>query len=328
MEPSQKPGIPLRSALRLAAFFLLVGAIALALQQAINSGLRNIQTSDFGVLNRITTGRINAEIVITGSSRALRQYDSRIIQEITGRPTFNIGVNGSQTDMQLAVLKTYLRHNASPRLVVHNLDLFSFLTSHEIYNPAQYLPYLPEEPIYAGIRRVYPDAWKWKYLPLYGYAVEDMRFTWMLGLRRLAGFQPREDHFQGYLPQPARWTEDFGKFQRAHPDGAITGVEPQGVRDLAELIDICRRRGIPVLLVYSPEYYQMQGLERDRDGIFARFREMSARFGVPLWDYSDSPICRNRNNFYNSQHLNADGATAFSVDLARRLAASGLVPAP
>jgi len=97
--------------------------------------------------------------------------------------------------------RPYLAHNTQPRLVVHNLDLFSFLTSHEIYDPAQYLPYLDQEAIYAGVRRVYPEAWKWKYLPLYGYLVEDMRFTWILGLKGFVGYQPKEDHFLGFLPR-------------------------------------------------------------------------------------------------------------------------------
>ncbi len=270
-------------------------------------------------MNRIVTGQVNAEIVICGSSRALTHYDPRIIEQATGRSTFNIGLNGSQTDMQLARLQAYLQHNQRPKLVIQNLDPFSLVTSHEIYDPAQYLPYLNEESIYAGVRRVYPGAWKWKYLPLYGYAVEDMRFTWVLGLEALAGIQPKEDHFQGFLPRNTRWTEDFERFRGKNPDGVRVGIEPQGVRDLAEVGEICRRSGIPLIFVYSPEYDQMQVLERNRKEIFATFREICDQFAIPLWDYSDSPISRNRANFYNSQHLNADGAAMFSRDFAHRL---------
>ena len=76
--------------------------------------------------------------------------------------TFNIGRNGSQTDMQLAFLKTYLKNNSKPKLIIHNLDLYSFQTSKEIYDPVQYMPYLDQTPIYEAIRRIYPDAWKWE----------------------------------------------------------------------------------------------------------------------------------------------------------------------
>ena len=51
-------------------------------------------------------------------------------------------------------------------------------------------------------------------------------------------------------------------------------------------------------------------MEQNRAEIFNKMREICATYNVPLWDYSDSPISEDRNYFYNSQHLNADGAAA------------------
>lgn len=313
-----------RGAVRLALFFLVFGAAAWAANAFITGGLRRIRTSDYGVANQLVRGAINADIVITGSSRAYDHYDPRVIGAITGQTAFNIGKNGSQTDMQVAVLKTYLSHNRAPRLVIHNLDLFTFLTSHEIYDPAQYLPYLDEPAIYAGVRRTYPDAWKWKYIPLYGYAVEDMRFAWLQGVEVWVGRQPVQDDFLGFHPRYTGWTGDFDRFRAAHPQGLKTEIEPQGVSDFEDLIRICQSRGIRLLLVYSPEYRPIQRLETNRAEIFALFHRIAARHGVPLWDYSASPLCDRRDAFYNSQHLNAEGAAEFSRNLAQRLRASGL----
>jgi len=204
---------------RIAVFFLLFVALLLGFDRAVNFGMHRIKTSGFGISNRIMSGQVNAEIVISGSSRALTHYEAEIIEKMTGYSTFNIGRNGSQTDMQLAFLKAYLQNNAKPKLVIHNLDLYSFQTSKEIFDPAQYMPYLDQPPIYQAIRRVYPDAWKWKYLPLYGYVAEDMRFSWLRGLKALVGNQPREDHVQGFLPRYTSWTGDFDKFRASHPDG-------------------------------------------------------------------------------------------------------------
>jgi hypothetical protein len=195
-----------KGVVRIAAFFGLVLALIVAIHFMIETGFGRIRTSDFGVSNRIVGGRINTEIVISGSSRALVHYDPRIVHQITGNSAYNIGRNGSQTDIQLALLKTYLAHNRKPRLVVHNLDLFSFVTSHQIYDPAQYIPYLYEDPIYSDVKRVYPNAWKWKYIPLYGYVVEDMRFTWVTGLKGFFNVQPPEDHFDGFVPRRQSWT--------------------------------------------------------------------------------------------------------------------------
>lgn len=320
--PRQAPERRRRDVLRLLAF-LLIGALgAVGLQWGIHTGFRRITTGDFGITNQVVAGRLNAEIVISGSSRALTHYDASIIQNATGRRTFNLGLNGTQTDVQVAYLKTYLRKNAKPALVVHNLDPYAFATSREIYDVAKFMPYLDEPEIYAVVHRVYPHAWKWRYLPLYGYTVEDLRFTWIVGARAFLGFQPAETRVLGYQARHTPWTGDFDKFKASLTDGLPLEVDPQGIKDLNEITEVCRQHGVPLLFVFSPEYADMQPLWRNRREVFGVFSEIGAKAGVEIWDYSSSPICSQRDLFYNSQHLNATGATMFSQDLARRLAQS------
>ncbi len=304
---------------RILIFFGLFVGLLYATDFAITTGLRKVQTSGFGVTNRIVDGQINADIVISGSSRAQTHYDPRIIAQATGLSTYNIGRNGSQTDLQLAVLKTYLQHNRKPKLVIQNLDSFSFVTSHEIYDPAQYIPYLSEAPIYEAVKKVYPNAWKWKYFPLYAYVVTDMRFAWLTGIKRWLGVNPREDHISGFTPRYTQWTGDFEAYREQNTQGVAFEIEDQGVRDLTELAALCRNEGIPLLLVYSPVYYEMQQLERNRVEIFSHYMQIAAKFEASVFDFSDSPYGRNRDYFYNSQHLNAEGARVFSIDLAQRI---------
>jgi hypothetical protein len=306
---------------KIVCFFCLVVMLIFVLNTVIKTGLRSIKTSQFGVSNSIVQGKINADIVITGSSRALSHYDPRAIQAATGHTAFNLGRNGSQTDMQVAVLKTYLKHNRKPEVVIHNLDAFSFVTTREVYDPAQYLPYLGETDIYAALQHVNKSVWwKSKYLPLYGYAANDMRFNWLLGLIGFFGWSPHENFVLGFNPRAGKWTEDFEKFRAMYPEGVRIEIEPAGISDMEELIRICQEKGIRLILVYSPEYREMQSLTQNRAEIFGRFRELSRRYGVPLWDFSNWEYSDDRANFCNSQHLNAEGAELFSTDLARRLA--------
>lgn len=324
---SVTPGAGPRSApaalLRLLAFFGAVVLCLFGLDLCINAGLRRIPTGSFGVTNRILHGQVNADIIVTGSSRALTHYDPRILQEETGRTAYNIGINGSQTDLQLALLRAYLRHNRRPALVIHNLDLFSFVTTREVYEPARYLPYLREPSLYATLKDINPSTWKCRYLPLYGYAVQDLRFTWLLGLKGFLGWYPREDLQRGFEPRHTPWTGDFEKFKQANPGGVSFDIEPEGIRSLEELVATARAQDIAVLLVYSPEYFEMQALEKNRAAVFAEFERIRSKYGVLLWDYSGSPITRQRDYFYNSQHLNATGASAFSHDLAARIVNDG-----
>lgn len=304
---------------RIMAFFGLILLLAIVLDLMISAGLRRIKTSSFGAFNQVMSGQVNADIIITGSSRALAHYDPRIIASATGKSVFNLGRNGSQTDMQLAYLKAYLKHNFNPKIVIHNLDLFSFVTTEEVYDPAQYFPYLSDEEIYKPLREIDPNAWKWKYMPLYRYSVDDMRFTWIKGLKGFIGINPPQDHALGFNPRNVSWTEDFSLYKAQNPDGVSFDVEPAGIHALEELIHICHKQGIQVILVYSPEFHEMQSMERNRNDIMGIFLQISEKYKVQFWDYSDSALSKRQELFQNSQHLNADGAGAFSRDLAERI---------
>lgn len=309
-----------RSKLVSFAAFIAVGAVLLHI--LITSGLRSIDTSRFGVSNAIVHGAINADILILGSSRALAHYDPRIIERKTGLRSFNIGLNGSQTDMQVARLKVYLRHNKPPFALVFNLDSFSFQITHGgVYDPAQYMPYLNEPDIYDALKRIDPNIWKSKVIPLYGYTVEDLRFTWILGVRGLLHLWPVEDHFQGFASRDAAWNEQFERFRASRPNGFRVDVEAPGVEQMEELLTLCRDRHIRVILVYSPEYIESQKITNNRAEILSKFEELSRKYQVALWDYSDSAISASRAYFQNSQHLNAQGAELFSLELAEKLAA-------
>ena len=72
--------------------------------------------------------------------------------------------------------------------------------------------------------------------PLYGYAVYDMRFSWMLGLGALFGRQPPETRFQGFEPRFTRWTEEFERFRAANPQGVTFAIDSDAVGAFEELV--------------------------------------------------------------------------------------------
>ncbi|MBL9190321.1 MAG: hypothetical protein JNK23_22760 [Opitutaceae bacterium] len=307
---------------KIIGFFALVAVIAFGLDAFFDAGLRRIKTSKYGSFNRVVNGQVNADIIINGSSRALVHYDPRVIQEATGRSAYNLGLNGGLIDLQVAVLKTYLRHNKKPALIIQNLEGFSFeVTGQEaIYDPAMFVPYLHEPELYRALTAVNPAVWKWRHIPLYGYAVEDMNFNWSRAAAAWVGIMPREDHFLGFNPRQLSWTEDFEAYRKNLKDaGVARRIDPAGVAAIEEVLRLCQEQGIRAILCYSPEYAESQALLKNRAEIFAKFRTLAARFGAEFWDYSESPLCQSTANFYNSQHLNAAGADQFSRAVAQRL---------
>ena len=52
---------------RLLSFFVMLLVAIAAADRLVGAGLRSIETSSFGVFNRIVEGRINATVLVTGS---------------------------------------------------------------------------------------------------------------------------------------------------------------------------------------------------------------------------------------------------------------------
>lgn len=315
-QTAPKPWLSVR---RLACFFGLIIVLIFGMNAIITVGLRRIRTSAFGASNQIMQSKVNAQVVITGSSRALAHYDPRTIEAIAGRTAYNLGRNGSQTDMQVAFLKAYLAHNRKPELVIHNLDAFSFVTTHEVYDPVEYMPYLYDAELYSALKKINPEIWKSRYLPLYGYVVEDMNFSWVLGVKGFFGWSPPEDYYLGFNPRSKKWTDEFQRLKADRPEGVRFEIEPGGVKALEELVNVCKQNQIQLIFVYSPEYIEMQSLTQNRAEIFNRFQALADHYDVPLWDYSNWEYAGDQDFFQNSQHLNAEGAAAFSKDVAGRL---------
>ncbi len=314
----------LAGVVRLGVFAAMMLALAWSFDALADAGLRRITTSKFGAMNRAMSGAVNAAIVVNGSSRALVHYDPRVIQKATGRSAYNLGLNGVLSEVQLPVLKAYLKHNAAPTLVIQNLDAFSFKATSpgEVYDPPLYVPHLDDPDLYRGLLAIDPAVWKWKHIPLYGYTVEDTKFTWARGLLAFVGVQPSEDYFSGFNPRRLSWTGDFEAFRASLSTGISYPIDAKAVAALEQIVDVSQSAGADVVFVYSPEYVEAQSLVVNRREIFAAFEALARRRGVQFWDYSDSSLGAQRNLFYNSQHLNADGAALFSEQLAQRLATS------
>ena len=314
-----------RGLLRICLFFCIGVIAAYTANEFIERALKRVNSGEIGVWNQIVRGEINAEILISGSSRGLAHFDSRIFQQELGKETYNISLNASRADLQLARLKTYLAHNKKPEILIQSLDIHSLAITREIYDPGQFMSFLDEAPLYEALRDLEPATWKWKHVPLYGYAVEDLRYSWLYGsVEAFLGRSADSRRKKGFDPRYRKWTGEFEAFRKANPNGVIIDFEPHGVEVMGELAELCDSEGIRLILVFSPEYFEMVLLAVNRVEIFEAFNILARESDLLFINYSEHEMSKDQTNFYNSQHLNASGAKAFSLDLAMKLRSEGL----
>ena len=305
--------------LRALMFALGLWLVALALDAFLMWGIHRKQTGDYGVWNRIVSGRINAEVLISGSSRALTGVDSRRLGQATGLTCFNIAIDGARLEAQAALLKTYLHHNRAPAVIIQTVDIFSLEPLGKVYQPSLYAPYLDEATLYAYTRTAEPGFWMRRHFPLYNFAVDKLMLfdsIWRLLGRETASWEYR---FDGYRPHNGIWDGSFDRFKAEHPGGQTYRITQAGISHLQHIADLANKCGAKLIVVYPPEFHGNMDLTLNRTEILQAYMTLATQNHVPFWDFSNDPICRDQSTFYNSQHLNRDGAERFTDALAQRV---------
>jgi hypothetical protein len=290
-------------------------------------GLRRYSTLELGTWNRMIAGNINTDELILGSSRAWVHFDPDVINQYTHRSVFNLGLDGTGIDLQLARLQVYVRHNRKPSLLLLALDVWTLTGNMQggVNHPGQYTAHLDQPEIYATLCQRSSKWILYKAFPAVGIARqksphaggnEQLRTE---AVRGLLGRPWPEELRNGFYAVNRDWGTEFDEYKEQNPNGVNYPIRDANIQTLRNLLELCQRMQIQVILIYPPEYYESQDLTNNRQAIFAIYENLATEFKVPFWDYSSSLLSKDKRNFYNSQHLNSKGANRFSEDVASRL---------
>ena len=292
--------------------------LAFVLHFLLIFGLRHYNSgASFDVWNQIINGEASADILINGSSRALINFDCQAITKVTQRSCYNIGLDGSKINLDVARFKTYLKYNKKPKVLIQvgGIGDLGFGGFARLY---QYTPYLNEEEIYKSLVSQSSMMRYHKYIPLYSFAVYNNELIWraingLLNVRDPETDWPRKPRVRGFLPVDISWTNEYDKFKLKFPKGEKFEISPKAISAYQELFRLCQEQNIQVLIVFPPAYYESVYQYTQNVGeIFRTYRELSTENHIKFLDYSKIPMTQDRKYFYNSQHMNRDGAGLFS----------------
>jgi hypothetical protein len=229
-------------------------------------------------------------------------------------------MDGSQLDLQLPWLITYLAHNKAPRILVQEVDMISLMPDSALFFPSQYEPYLDEAPIYRAVSRIDHARWKDRWIPLYRYT----RFGYPLAglaLQGLFGLEdtPHDPLRDGFARERKGWDGTFDHFRAGHPNGVSRRITQESEATLRTIIRTAQNKGSRVVLVCAPELDEMQRITLNREEVMAEFHAIAREMHVPFLDFSRVQLCAERRWFYNSQHLNSAGVDRFTPMIADSL---------
>jgi len=252
-------------------------------------------------------------IIVNGSSRAKLHIDPRALREQLGRPAFNLGAIASRYGMQRALWEAYLRKNGPPALLVQTIDQDFHHHTQRMSWPNQFTTVQDEDEIRSQLRASLPDYVRWRYQPLHRFLIEPEQ--WLIFLSYL----PLLEGADGFVALDRPWNNSYAGWKAARTIPWGLAIDDQEVQNLEAIVQSARNRSVPVVLVFTPIYYDYIANSTNFDEVMQRCRAIADRHGAILLDYSDSPISKSTDFFWDHWHMNAKGAALFSNDLAARI---------
>ena len=305
----------IKSSLFVVVFFV----VSFLLQEMIFWGINLISVGEFGVLNKIEHGEINAEILISGSSRTLKGINPVVIEEETGLSCYNISSDGVSLEIQVPKLKMYLNKNKPPKILVQNVSILGGWISNSIYEPYKYLPYLSDDDLLEGLEKIDSDFWIHKYIPVSNLIYFNFDFYVTLLSELKNSILGENNLIKGFYPDNSKWATSLEQLKIRRPNSITVSISNKYNIYLNELIKVCKFYNIKLVLVSLPYHHEIYKIENKKMDVKSYYERKCYGNNIYFADYSDSEIAKSTMYFYNFTHLNKKGADNFSKLLAAKL---------
>ncbi len=307
---------------------LLFGSISMvslfALDHMVTMGLKKSNAFVFENLTRIHSHNLQSDLIINGSSKALVQFSTQIIDSSLGTNSYNFGMNGANFELQHTVYQLYRTNNSKPKAIVQVVGDELLKYNQNLHEYKRFAPYLDDSLVVDLAKRLNGFKAYDYYIPFVRYS----GFTDIIinGLANYFGINlpsNKSNKYKGYIAYDKPWDYSFNKFVTTNPNGIDVAVDPRLISLFEEYVSSSLKDRIKVILVYPPSYFESQKFINNRNQIIEMYRSIANEYNIVFIDYSEHELCKNKDYFYNSQHLNKKGAEYFSklvaVDLDKAL---------
>lgn len=249
--------------------------------------------------NKYICDRTTEDILIMGSSRGVHHYDPRIIKDSLGMTCYNCAYDGCGSITAYGLLKILTEHY-TPKLLIYDVQpSFDYLKTDS--DNSQYLGALKYFYDRDGIDSLFikvnaDEQWKMK--------------SWLYRLNSTSiqllseYMMNRNATIQGFMPMDLRMNYE-PDIDENRKDIILDMLK---VECFNHIIEICKGKGIKLIFAVSPSYKKTDDYE------FDFVKRIAEDEDIPFINhYSDSSINCTRSYFYDSVHMNADGADDFTT---------------
>lgn len=260
-------------------------------------------------LEQLITGKINKECIVIGSSRGARNIIAKQIEKGTGLSTYNLSYPGSDIEFHEFLLRSLLKFNQKPKIVLLAVD-----------DPSELLP---SQSIKFRLDLLYPIV-KYTYINNELIARGEKNYlSKILCLSRInkSNFDLRKKHFSaldtiidcGSMPISFQRENRIFKYDTINQYYLIKNELTNKVNAFTNFQQMCNNNGIKLYVVFSPNFRQHNFLFEKR------IKELTNNnLGYFIYDFSNI-IYKDKSYFYDEAHLQTKGARIFTDELVKFL---------
>lgn len=256
-------------------------------------------------LEQLLNGNINKDLVVIGSSIGASDILTKQIQMQTGYSSFNLSYPGSNILFQEFILKTLLKFNEKPKMVIMAID-----------NPSEFID---TETLTFRLDKLYPLS---KYNYINEALIKHNEKNSLSKIFCLARLNKSNIKFKSVEKSSFNPIDNFGSmpfikrksnFEIPFSD-SIQTYNPQNesvekLKSFYKIQDICKRYNIQLIFVFCPYYGSFNSSFKNR------FQQLSkSENSVFVYD-TLNPIYKNEDYYYDVSHLMKNGAEVFTSEI-------------
>lgn len=306
--------------LKIFLFILIFYILDYGISFIVKEGYKKINLGIEGKLNKLYYGSIDEEVIILGCSRAVSHFNPIVMENIYKKSTYNFGIGAAPIREHYLILDTIIKRGHRPSYIIYNIGINTF-GKENIPFSFHYNEHRPYYVDYKGIKHILREKGYRYYIKTlcrcYAYNrvfVESIKIL-------ITKVHSGEAYIKGAALQNIPWDGKFEEFIRKHPNGYECEINEESKKYFLNIIKLTKAHNIKLILVRSPEYYEIYDYQNNREEILSFMKKIAKENNLVFLDYGDEKcyLSKSRKYYYNCQHLNAKGANIFSEIVAKDL---------
>ena len=276
-------------------------------------------------LHEVLESHTDYDLLFLGASKVYRNINPGIIDSICHVSSYDAGYDGGKLHELEMYMEAYLQNHPPPKVIVLNLDWFSFTTTQCYWNYPQFYPFLDNRSLYGKLRsNIGLKMDLMKFLPFLRITALD-DYTKINGVKWARGTATDLDkgdiEYKGYLSNT-----DLS----LNPNAINVGIDygPEEITDISirclnQIIDTCKKNHTKLIVIFPPEYdFKIHRQVTNADSISGVILKTVKDNKLDYFRFDSLSFCRNPAIFKNCGHLNKRGSVIYSTILAEELRTS------